>query len=397
MEIRKLTEEDRLAYGKICRYAFSTSENNYEKLDWPPDDEKMNRFYGAFDNDVLIAGSGIIPFEIKVRSKIFKMGGIDGVATKPEYRNRGAIREIFKQIYQDLYKSKIPISVLYPFKISYYEKLGYAIVNEGILYHFEISNIINRKTNYFMKEVEEINEDIKHVYNEIFNKYDYISKRSEMQWKRLIKPNYKFICYDKDRPVGYIFLHFPKKDTRWWEQLNYIENTLYIRETFWIDQSAKQTIFNFLWSHRDQRKYIAGAFPTDENIIEMLNNPRILAREIHPYSMLRLIDIKSILESLNYSISDFSISIYVHDKYCPWNNGNFLLKSDNKKKSVEFKENEKEPIDLEIDVSHFAQLLVGFRTIDDLLKYDFVTINKRKLGVIKKLFPLTNSNFSDFF
>ncbi len=397
MEIRKLTEKDRLSYRKICRYAFSASENNYEKLDWPPDDMPINRFYGAFDNDVLIAGSGIIPFEIKVRSKTFKMGGVDGVATKPEFRNRGVIREIFKQIYQDLYKNKIPISVLYPFKISYYEKLSYAVVNEEILYHFEISSIIDRKTNYFMKEVEEINEDIKHVYDQIINKYDYIAKRSEIQWKDLKKSNYKFICYDKDRPVGYIFLHFPKKDTPWWEQLDHIQNTIYIRETFWLNQSAKQTIFNFLWSHRDQRKYIAGAFPVNENIIGLLNNPRILAREIHPNSMLRIIDVKTILESLNYSISDFSISIRVHDKDCPWNNSNFLLTSDNKIINVKFEENKEEPIDLEIDISHFAQLLVGFRTIDDLLEYDFVTINEKKLELIKKLFPLASSNFSDFF
>ena len=397
MEIRKLTEKDRLAYRKICRYAFSASENNYEKLDWPPDDMPINRFYGAFDNDVLIAGSGIIPFEIKVRSKTFKMGGVEGVATKPEFRNRGVIREIFKQIYQDLYKNKIPISVLYPFKISYYEKLGYTVVNEEILYQFEISSIINRKTNYFMKEVEEINEDIKHVYDEIINKYDYIAKRSEIQWKDLIKSNYKFICYDKDRPVGYIFLHFPKKDARWWEQVDHIENTIYIRETFWLNQSAKQTIFNFLWSHRDQRKYIAGAFPVNENIIGLLNNPRILTREIHTNSMLKIIDVKTILKSLNYSISDFSISIRVHDKDCPWNNSNFLLTSDNKIINVKVEKNKEEPIDLEIDISHFAQLLVGFRTIDDLLEYNFVTINKKKLELIKKLFPFTSSNFSDFF
>jgi predicted acetyltransferase len=248
-----------------------------------------------------------------------------------------------------------------------------------------------------MKEVEEINEDIKYVYNEIINKYDYIAKRSEIQWKALIKSNYKFICYDRDQPVGYIFLHFPKKDTRWWEHLDHIESTIYIRETFWLNQLAKQTIFNFLWSHRDQRKYIAGAFPVNENIIGFLNNPRILTREIHPSSMLRIIDLKSILESLNYSISDFNISIRVHDKYCPWNNGNFLLASDNEVINVKFEENKEEPIDLEIDISHFAQLLVGYRTIDDLLEYNFAKINKEKLELIKRLFPIANSNFSDYF
>ena len=97
MQIRKLTEEDREAYSKLARYAFQTSKNTYENLEWPRKTRPMDQFYGVFDNDLLIAGCGITPFEIKFRSTPFKMGGIDGVATKPEYRNRGIVREIFKK------------------------------------------------------------------------------------------------------------------------------------------------------------------------------------------------------------------------------------------------------------------------------------------------------------
>jgi len=79
MEFRKLTEENREAYRKLARYAFETSKNTYENLEWPRESRPMDHFYGAFDNNLLIAACGIIPFEIKFRSITFKMGGMHTV------------------------------------------------------------------------------------------------------------------------------------------------------------------------------------------------------------------------------------------------------------------------------------------------------------------------------
>ncbi|MFX1310845.1 MAG: enhanced intracellular survival protein Eis, partial [Promethearchaeota archaeon] len=278
MEIRKLTEDDREAYRKLARYAFQTSKNTYENLEWPRESRSMDHFYGAFDNNVLIAGGGIIPFEIKFRSMTFKMGGIEGVATKPEYRNRGIIREIMKKMFHDMNENQIPLSVLYPFKIAFYEKFGYKTVDEQIFYQFKISDIKYKETNYQMKEDERINEDIIQVYNEVIENYDYIAKRAEMQWKRLYKENYKFISYNGDQPVGYVILHFPKKTTEWifTQNIEHPEKTIYVVEAFWLNHTAKQTIINFLWTHRDQQEYIAGYFPVNENLIDLLITPRIL-------------------------------------------------------------------------------------------------------------------------
>ena len=95
------------------------------------------------------------------------------------------------------------------------------------------------------------------------------------------------------------------------------EKTIVIREAFWLDQTAKQTIFNFLWAHRDQREYIAGAFSVNEVIIDLLKTPQILERKIIDNSLLRIIDVKTVLENLTYLIDEFTISIEIHDEFCP--------------------------------------------------------------------------------
>ena len=277
MEIRKLTEKDREANSRLMRYAFGTSKNSYENLE-SPIKLPMNWSYGAFDEDRLGATASYIPYRIRMRSKEFKMSGVAGVATKPEYRNRGIVRDIMIKMFKDMYDNHVPVSVLYPFKISFYEMLGYKLVDEWINYHFKISDILYKETDYHIIEVDEINDDIRKVYDEAILNFDYIAKRPIIDyWQGFDKGNYKFICYKGNQPVGYILIIFLKKNEHW---IEHPERTILIREVFWLDQKAKQTIFNFLWSHRDQREYILGALPVNENIIDLLRTPRIQLRSI---------------------------------------------------------------------------------------------------------------------
>ena len=395
MEIRKLTEKDRETFRKLMRYAFETAKNNYEELKWPSDKVPMDLHYGAFDEEQLVAGAGIIPFEIRLRSQDFKMYGVGGVASKPEYRNRGIIREIMIKMFKDMQDNNIPLSVLYPFKHSFYEMLGYKLVDEQFTYEFNISDILYRETDYHLKEVERINDDIRSVYDRAILNFDYIAKRPEIQyWRRLYKNNYKFICYNRNLPVGYVIINFPNWEAKW---IKHPEKTILILETFWLDQSAKQTIFNFLWSHRDQRKYVAGSFSAYENITDLLKTPRIKSRYITDNSLLRIIDVKNVLENLKYPCDNFSIIFHINDTYCPWNNGFFTLTSKGKEINIEFKESSELSADIEIDIGYFAQLVAGFRTVRDLLEFGFTSVNHEKLELLQKLFPKTNNYFHDFF
>ncbi|MBY8986529.1 MAG: GNAT family N-acetyltransferase [Candidatus Lokiarchaeota archaeon] len=395
-KIRKLTEEDREAYRKLMRYAFETSKNNYEEIRYPSDKTPMYpMYYAAFDDDLMVAGAGMIPFEIRMRSQEFKMYGVAGVASKPEYRNKGIIREIMIEMFKDMHENNIPISVLYPFKHSFYEMLGYKLVDERFYYQFKTSDIIYKDTNYTMKEVVRIDDDIRSVYDKAILNFDYIAKRPQIgYWRDHYKNNYKFICFNGNQPVGYVILYFATKNDSF---LKSPEKTIIIRETFWLDQNAKQTIFNFLWSHRDQRKYIASTFPKHENVMDLLKTPRIERRIIGDNSQLRIIDVKTVLENLKYPRDNFSITFRVKDEFCSWNNGVINIKSKEKEINVEFHESSNDSVDIEINIGHLAQLLAGFRSPKDLLDFGFISVNNNKIKLLQDLFPLTNNYLHDFF
>ena len=120
-------------------------------------------------------------------------------------------------------------------------------------------------------------------------------------------------------------------------------------------------------------------------------------RSIRDNSLLRIIDVKAVLEGLKYPFDNFSITFRIYDEYCAWNNGFFILTSKEKKNNVEFKESSEESIDIEIDIGYFAQLVAGFRTVRDLLEFGFISVSHEKLDFLQELFPKTNNYLHDFF
>lgn len=403
MIIRNLKDEERIPYQKLCRYAFGSTENNYENMEYPKLDTPLKELYGAFSNkdNELIAGSHCFEFDIKMRSKKFKVGGIAGVTTRPQHRNIGAIREIFQKLYDDMKVSNIPISILYPFKISYYEKLGYSIVDENILYQFKIEDIkINKKAKlkYRIQEVEEITDDIKAVYKKVCNKFDYIALRNDDLWSRKSKGNYKFVFYNEnDIAEAYIIFSYPKDPDKW-DYLRDQFRTLVIWEIMWYTTEAKEALFHFLWTHRDQRKFVAASFPVNEIVTDYLHSPRMNMRTLRPNSMLRIIDLITVLETIDYPVESFSFVIRVRDEQCSWNNGLFKFASNDGKVNVKKDDSMKESeVDLTINIIKLAQLLVGFRTINELAETKAITVKEDKKEKLQELFPKTNNFFRDFF
>ncbi|MFW9996782.1 MAG: enhanced intracellular survival protein Eis [Candidatus Odinarchaeota archaeon] len=400
MEIRTLTsEEERTAFGKITLYAFGPQRNSYKELFFPTKDMPNEWLYGAFENGTMMSTTILYPFEIKIRNKWFNMGGIGAVATKPEFRNRGIVRSIFQKLFSDMRESEVPISVLYPFKYSYYEQFGYRLAHEDVVYQFETADIKTKPVdNRYIREVESITDDIKSVYSQATIQYNHIIKRADWWWKTKEEENFKYVCYDdRDQPVGYLRMYFLKDPTPEWDTIKReYYSTFVLLECFWLDKSAKQAILNFLWKHRDQRKYVALVQPVDEPFTEMLTEPNhVLGRTVRPRSMARVVNVKALLEALEYPVKDFTVTLRIYDELCPWNDRTFGLSVNGPQVRVEERTVDKP--DLEADIGAFTQLVVGFRTIKELLYLEYVNVDESKVDLFDALFPKCTNFLRDYF
>jgi len=397
VKIRQLRKKELPEYGKLMRYAFDSTQNNYENIKYPELEMPDDWFYGIFQKKQLVCGATLIDYKIKLRGSTVKMGGVAGVTTRPEFRNKGLVRKIMDQLFLSMYEQDVSVSMLYPFKFSYWEMFGYRLSDESILYQFSLENIrkMNISGRYFI-ESSKINNDIKSVYSTVTDRFNLMPLRKQFQWNWKKNYGFPFICYnDRHKPTGYLFLNYLKEEL--FPFPTYIKErglTILIPELFWLDQKTKKAIFSFLWTHRDQREYAAFSVPTDENVTDLLVEPRIETRVTRPNAMFRVINVQQLLEKIVYPLEKYQFTLRIHE-LCPWNVGCFRIVTNNGKVEVE-KVNRKNA-DLELDIGTFSQLVAGFRTLNDLTTLGLVTANRSKTELLSSLFPRCSNFVRDFF
>ena len=124
-EIRRVDASDPACF-LLSTYAFAASPAT-------PTDEDKNRtqyladtkIFMTFDEETPLAQLGIHPMTLNVRGTVMPMGGITAVATMPAGRRGGRIKALMGTALKQMRDDAQPVSTLYPFKESFYERLGY--------------------------------------------------------------------------------------------------------------------------------------------------------------------------------------------------------------------------------------------------------------------------------
>lgn len=125
--IRQVEPEEFITLG-VSSYAFGASPSK-------PDLERARAglkyttrtlLLGVFDDDSPKASTSVHLMTENVRGTVFPMGGFGGVASFPQGRRQGYVRKMLTFGMTLLHERGIPVSTLYPFRDSFYERLGYA-------------------------------------------------------------------------------------------------------------------------------------------------------------------------------------------------------------------------------------------------------------------------------
>jgi predicted acetyltransferase len=129
IQIRELQGEEMLeAMYRLNSYAFLASPPLMDKEEW------MNlvrprqgvTYFALFENGIPVAGVANTKMSQQVRGKLFDASGIWGVATDPAARRKGYCRCVMGTLLENLRQNGAVFSSLYPFRESFYERLGYA-------------------------------------------------------------------------------------------------------------------------------------------------------------------------------------------------------------------------------------------------------------------------------
>lgn len=79
----------------------------------------------AFEGNQAMAMASSMPMTQNVRGRVMPMAGIWGVATHPAARRNGYVRDLMTSLLKSVREDGTPVSCLYPFRPSFYERMGY--------------------------------------------------------------------------------------------------------------------------------------------------------------------------------------------------------------------------------------------------------------------------------
>jgi len=112
---------------QLNSYSFHPSPPLQDREEWLERiwDRKGITCYALFEGDVPVASVASTPMSQQVRSKVFKITGVWGVATLPGARRKGYSRRLLRGLLKATRQDGRVLSCLYPFRESFYQRLGY--------------------------------------------------------------------------------------------------------------------------------------------------------------------------------------------------------------------------------------------------------------------------------
>lgn len=128
LEIKQVTGEDIIDFAlPIAHYAFSQSPQKDKRDEWLELLPYLETSYFAvlFEDGKPAATARNFDMRENIRDKVYPMGGVAGVAVYPQHRRKGYARQVMQHLMHQSYEEGHVFSTLYPFRESFYERLGY--------------------------------------------------------------------------------------------------------------------------------------------------------------------------------------------------------------------------------------------------------------------------------
>ncbi|MDR1563663.1 MAG: GNAT family N-acetyltransferase [Oscillospiraceae bacterium] len=370
MLIRKIKRDEILESKKISTVAFEFAcpdlpQNNETLVQSiesnPPSsaDEHWQERYVAFDDaGKMISTMAVIPLTAYFDGHEVPINGIGDVATLPNYRRGGAIRQSFVLALADMYERGDVFSYLYPFSYYFYRKFGYETACETVWWRIPLAGIPKYGTSHTF-EMYEPNSDIsafEEAYKLFAEPINLMLKRDEVLWKRRVtgfspynSNQWSFVCRDATgAPKGYFIYQ---------AETLHSKKHMVLRDFAFADYNALCAMLELLASFASQYEF--ADIPLPPHISLTCLSPELhyehLARKLSFIGMLRVVNIEKALRLAKFKGSGRAV-IAVEDASLPQNTGVYAISFGGGETEVELTE---EAPDLETDIQNFSRLLIG--------------------------------------
>lgn len=389
----KIIELNQSHYDEVfslSQFAFQY-ELTEEELHRKKEEAEGYTIWGMMDEEKLAAKLHLIPLSVSINNSPFQMGGIASVATWPEYRRKGMVKELLLHALQTMKAQGQTISFLHPFSAPFYRQYGWEMAFAEKHYEIPMKNL---KQNWDGKGyVRRTNSDtplLDSIYRKYIKNYNGAILRDEKWWKQRVLKDQRMIAVsynEENQAEGYII--YQLKD-----------RVFKVDEVVYCTTNALKVLLQFIANHDSMAEKVEMVVPENDLLPLLVNEPRF-QQNIIPYFMARIVDVEAFLKQyMRSNPTDFgSLSIRVEDSFIEENTGIYILQGTDGKVDISYKpimNSIKAPM-ISCTVQQLTSMLLGYQRPEDLYHLGLIDGTTQAIEILEHLIPRKQTYFPDFF
>lgn len=387
MELREIKDSEIGKIKELRDYAFrfpaSGGEADFQY--WAENARRLGLFYGEY----LLAQVLTYPLAVSILGERFSMGGVAYVASFPEYRNAGLIRQLMEASLEQMRDNGQIVSYLSPFSIPFYRKFGYEVFTEKVELEIPAHALPDMGTvpGRVMRMTSDDGTGIS-VVRELYNRFALTKKsgmmmRDDAWWLRMARRKYTkeiaVYCDMNGTTMGYMLFTLDHEVFK-------------IHELVALNYEAEKGLWRFVSSHNMMvDRVVAKNVGSLRDIALAFPSPDFQKREILDF-MMRIVDVQAFLEKYRFvNRSETVLYVEVEDETAPWNEGLFEIRGS----MVRRVERPEGAGVLSITIQGLGQMMMGFVRPRDLVYYEKAQASEITIEAWEKVIPHMRSDFYD--
>ena len=347
------------------------------------------------EDEEMVSQLGLREYQMRFGSAQLKMGGLDGVSTKEEHRNKGYSRRVTEHTIAFMDENGFDVSMLFGIP-NFYHKFGYATVIPETYVEFNTKDVPAVDPTYQIRkfQTEDAPKVVK-LYSENNAERTGTPLRTELGWKEFtnrggIVPDPYVVLNEAGEVIGYFVCN--RDNTK----IDAIDRNCILFDIGFQDRTIFETIVHFL-AHSvnyPSAERIQCAIPADHPFAIFCRRYGCWTNTYTPkdhMGMMRIINQSSTLKKItgelekrlrrSAHLSEWSGKILISTDL-----GQDCLEID--QGNVAYTDSQANAFHLEMPQDKLIQLMMGRRSIEDVAVEPDVWVNVGIIPVLDTLFPL---------
>lgn len=311
---------------------------------------------GLFMDGQLACVQTTYPTSMYFAGQPVPMGALAGVASAPEFRRRGLVRELLRDALDDLHEQGVGWSLEYPFDPRFYHRLGWQSMPNGVELELPVEYLFDGSPPTAYRRALSEFPSLAAIYSAWSARYSFALTRIDDPrdpWTRLVSAPWlegDAFLYELDD--AYLLLTLAQDEGRL---------TATVEDYAFASPDGRRDLLGLLGSLQGQVELVRIHLPDVDPLV--LDFGRRFVKPGKSVLQARVVDIEAALAPL-VSKTERRLTVSVVDELCPWNHGTFLLTVGTDGSSLE--RVDAQP-DVEIPIQTLPLLLAGVLSADAAL------------------------------